>query len=91
MNQSSELPPGGLVIGRRDQRLLDPIAGPEHITPRLELTPQFQLRLRMTPTWALDGGGGGLLEKLSSELELLKCETAVLGPRFCTRQSVDGR
>src|ERR1700722_1736266 len=64
MNQGRELPPGGLVIGRHDQGFLDPIAGPEHIAPQLELTSQFQIRLRMTPTRGIDGGGGGLLEEL---------------------------
>src|ERR1700722_13976718 len=36
MKHGRELPPGGLVIGRHDQGFLDPIAGPEHITPQLE-------------------------------------------------------
>ena len=91
MNQCRELPPGGLVIGRHDQRLFNPIAGAEHVTPRLELTPQFQIRLRMTPAWAIDGGGGRLLEELRGELKLLNRKIGFRGSRICTRQSVDGR
>src|ERR1700691_6122862 len=61
-----------LVIGRDDQRLLDPIAGVQEIAAGLELPAERQVCLRMPPSGRIVASCGGLLEELRRKLQSLE-------------------
>ena len=57
-----------LKSGATIKRLFNPIAGGQPIASRLELDPERQIRLRVSPPRDVGSGGGGLIEQLRSKL-----------------------
>src|SRR5260370_39429970 len=69
-HQLRQLPLRGFVVGRGDQGFLDPIAGAQLIAARLQLPPESQVRLGMSPTRSVDTRGRGRVEQLRGQLQL---------------------
>src|SRR5580700_7303540 len=71
-HQRPELSLRRLVVGCGDQGFLDPVAGAQLIAACLQLPAERQVRLGMSPARRVDAGGGGRVEQLRGQLELIE-------------------